>query len=327
MYVRDKFLKKLILTLKQHPCLLQGRRILLMVSGGVDSMVLLTAVGMIKDAPLLEDMEFGVFTVDHGVRPESADEVEHVCRVASNYSFVCHKVKLSPTDTDETSLRRLRLDALKDVMQRYGYDMAWTAHHADDVVETVVVQMLRGSDIRGVVSLRWCSEALGHPFLGFWRNEIEDFARRHDIEFFVDKTNEDISIPRNFVRHRLIPVMEQVLAGKRGVYLFWEKSADAVLALNSLLDEVWEKHVKIPRKGEVEFVDCSVEVCVELLKRWLRLKGLRPPGWLVEKVRFGKGSYRWAGYRFLWSDGKLLVKEEMNRGESIDRQRRTSEPD
>ncbi len=327
MYVRDKFLKKFILTLKQHSCLLQGKRILLMVSGGVDSMVLLTAVGMIRKSSLLEDKEFGVFTVDHGVRPESAIEVEHVCRVASGYGFTCHKARLSPTDTDEAALRQLRLDALKDVMREHGYDMAWTAHHADDVVETVIVQMLRGSDIRGVVSLRWCSGILGHPFLGFWRSEIEDFARRHGVEFFVDKTNEDVSIPRNFVRHRLIPMIDQVLAGKLGVYLFWEKSADVVSALETLLDEVWDKHVRIPRKGEVEFVDCSVEVCIELLKRWLRLRGLRPPGWLIEKVRLGKGSYRWAGYQIGWSGGKLLVKEEIDRGEGVDRQRGTSGPD
>jgi len=319
MYVRDKFLKKLILSVRSHSCLTDGGRILLMVSGGVDSMVLLTSVGMLKDAPIFNGLEIGVFTVNHGVRPEAPNEVEYVCDVARRYGFDCHRVLLSPSESRETSLRELRMEALRRVMKDFGYKMAWTAHHADDVVETVVLQMLRGSDMRGVVSLRWCSDFLGHPMLNFWKSEIEDFARRHQIRFFIDKTNRDISIPRNFVRHRLIPLMDKVLGGKRGIYLFWKKSLDTVSALDSLLDEVWERHVKIPRKGEVEFVDCSVEVCIELLKKWFRMQNIMPPGWLIERLRLGRGSYKWSGYQIFWRDGKLVIRGEGEHYEDPDR--------
>ncbi|NOZ92913.1 MAG: tRNA lysidine(34) synthetase TilS [Dictyoglomi bacterium] len=302
--VRDSFLKRLYMEIKRYPCLL-GDVIAIAVSGGVDSMVLLESLFMLREAPLLKDKKFFVVTIDHGIRDDSAEEVKFVEKLARRRNMIPLVYKLSPESFSEHYLHVKRKEIWNDVIHNYGIDKIWLAHHKDDVIEHVLLQLLRGEEIRGLTSLKRCAGYIARPLLSFSKDDIKSFASRHKIKYFEDITNNDISIPRNFIRHKIVPQLRQ----KFDIYNIWRSYNALTLqreALDIQIENFVRNHAKISENTVV--INGSWPVVVEasifILKGW----GITPSGRLVE--RLNELWMKHAGSKVVWKDISIIKTDK-----------------
>lgn len=181
------------------------------VSGGVDSCALLhmihTRYDRLPDA-LLNAPHIVVAHVDHGMRPTSKRDRAHVEELSTSYGYEFESVELHLGDnTSEELARTKRYEFLDKLVSKYHADAVVTAHHADDVLETAVINMVRGTGRRGLSSLR-SRQGRVRPLLDISKAELLAYAKDHSLVWNEDETNQDQSFLRNRVR-KIINTSEQ----------------------------------------------------------------------------------------------------------------------
>lgn len=188
------------------------------VSGGVDSVVLLDVLARRGDDRLL------VAHFDHGMRDDSADDAAFVQRLAAAYGleYVGERGALGAKASEATA-RQARYKFLHQARERSGADGIATAHHADDVVETILINLARGSGWRGLSSLRPQSGGLFRPLLGRSKRELIEYARAHDLQWREDSSNQDERYLRNRFRKRLQTVAPEL---KQEALRLWREQCD-----------------------------------------------------------------------------------------------------
>lgn len=180
------------------------------VSGGVDSVVLLD---------MLARTQTGNVTVahfDHGIRPGSANDALFVERLAARYRlpFVTRREELG-ADASEELARNRRYAFLRQEAKRCS-GVIVTAHHADDVVETIAINLSRGTGWRGLAVLN--SPDIARPLLRFTKNELRRYATENCLEWVEDSTNNSTKYLRNRVRQTLTVLTDEQKQSVRALY-------------------------------------------------------------------------------------------------------------
>lgn len=162
------------------------------VSGGVDSVVLLDLMQKQNKLKLV------VAHVDHGIRPESAEDAEFVRGLAERYSlpFETTALHLGP-DASELTARTARYDFLREVARQHD-GVVVTAHHADDLVETVALHLQRGTGWRGLAVFG--ANDIYRPLTRYFKDELLAYAAHHALEWREDVTNHEPHYARNKIR-------------------------------------------------------------------------------------------------------------------------------
>lgn len=232
------------------------------VSGGVDSMVLLD---MLRKKP---DLKLVVAHYDHGIRPDSAEDRKLVQSVAQRHGlqFVYNEGKLGP-HASEAKARESRYRFLKRVQQAANAKGIITAHHQDDVIETAILNMLRGTGRHGLTALK-SRDNLVRPLVDKAKQELIAYAKEHGLQWREDITNEDTRYLRNYIRHKLLPKFGDEAK---------KKLLSSVARLSELNDEVDtllvnQLHMQ-PKRGKIErywFIMLPHEVAREMMAVWLR---------------------------------------------------------
>jgi tRNA(Ile)-lysidine synthetase-like protein len=239
----------------------------LAVSGGVDSVSLLHAV---KDMP---GVELVVAHYDHGIRPDSAKDRRFVQDLAKKYGlpFVFEEGELGP-DAGEAAAREARYGFLENVKREHKARAIVTAHHRDDVLETAVINLLRGSGRKGLTALA-SREGLERPLLDVPKSKVEAYARRHDLEWREDPTNQDTGYLRNYVRHELLPRFDE-----KGRERLW-KIIGGLKVTNAELDGILAGQLavqpSVDRLDRGWFIGLPHDVSREMMAAWLRSQGVR----------------------------------------------------
>lgn len=239
----------------------------LAVSGGVDSVSLLHAF---KDVP---SAELVVAHYDHGIRPDSAEDRKFVKALAEKYGlpFVYEEGKLGPGASEEAA-RKARYKFLLKVKRGHKARSIVTAHHRDDVLETAVINLLRGSGRKGLTSLA-SREGMERPLLDVPKDDVIAYARKHGIEWREDPTNQDTDYLRNYVRRQLLPRFDEK-ARRR----LWE-IISGMRTTNAELDGLLADHLSAQSEnGKLErgwFISLPHDVAKEVTAAWLRSRGVR----------------------------------------------------
>lgn len=176
-------------------------------SGGLDSHVLLHALAS-QGVPALRALH-----VDHALHPDSLAWAEHCQHVCSELGVACCTVRVDASakrgESPEAAARVARYAAFMEQMA--SGDWLLTAQHRDDQMETVLLQLLRGAGPKGLAAMpEHAPLGAGHqlrPLLGFDRDEIIQYARRHDLKWLDDPSNSDTRFDRNYLRGEVIPVL------------------------------------------------------------------------------------------------------------------------
>ncbi|AUI72573.1 tRNA lysidine(34) synthetase TilS [Companilactobacillus alimentarius] len=251
MELDNKVLNTVKKVLKKY----NARRVLVAVSGGVDSMVLLNIIGQ-----LLPKTEFGVVNVDHDLRPESADEVAFVqdfC-AKNEYQFFTTKWMNKPQDNVgmEASARQFRYGFFKEIMQSNNFDTLLTAHHANDLAENILMKLIRSGNAYEVVSLKqqrpFANGQIVRPLLDFAKSDITVLADIHDIHHVQDQTNFSNITLRNRLRNNIFPELQKENGQMLTHFNFFERQ------LIALLDLAKSKFKEIEEAMQVSNVDQQV---------------------------------------------------------------------
>lgn len=239
----------------------------LAVSGGVDSVSLLHAL---KDRP---GVELVVAHFDHGIRQDSRADREFVQELARSYGlpFVYEEGKLGSAASEATA-RAARYDFLRRVLKEKGARAIVTAHHRDDVLETAIINMLRGSGRKGLTALA-SREGLERPLLDVPKSEVLAYARRHGLEWREDPTNQGTDYLRNYVRHQLLPRL-----GSSGRDRLWQ-IINGLKVTNQELDELLARQIsERSAPGQLDrrwFINLPHDVSKEVMAAWLRDLNIR----------------------------------------------------
>ncbi len=173
------------------------------VSGGIDSVVMLHFILHDAKSRLSPDQVI-VAHVDHGIRAESVNDKELVQTLAKTYGCQFESVTLElGSETSEDEAREERHKWLRGIKEKYQARAVLTAHHEDDVLETIVINLIRGTGWRGLCSLRETAEYM-RPLLTWGKTQIINYAIENSLTWHDDATNDDIRYLRNQIRHGIL---------------------------------------------------------------------------------------------------------------------------
>ena len=184
-----------------------GQRVAVAVSGGLDSTVLLDVLLETRGWHL---GELSVVTVDHGVRPGSGDDAQAVARWAEELGLPCSVHTLSLGEgAGEAALREARYA----VFDQLDVDVVALAHHRRDQAETLLMAALRGHGTLGLGAMRAHRGRYVRPLLAEPPQALSAWALHRGLTWREDPTNQDPSFLRNAIRHRLLPLLEELRPG------------------------------------------------------------------------------------------------------------------
>ncbi len=179
------------------------------VSGGPDSMVLLDLLTQIYCG---HEQKLLVAHINHGLR-KTADKEE---KLVEDYvkkhklQFISRRVSLEGKKTGiEERARELRYAALQEIA--FAHKASWiiTAHTADDQVETVIANWMRGSGVRGLGGMHLVAGNIVRPMLNIHKEKLLDYAKKHKLRYAVDESNASFEFTRNRIRHQLLPILRK----------------------------------------------------------------------------------------------------------------------
>lgn len=216
--------------------LAEHARVVLAVSGGLDSMVLLAAAARVAREGVV-----AIATYDHATGPAARAAVKLVRAEGKKLGLVVAIGQADAGTFDEARLRHLRWEFLNDVAEPMGARVA-TAHTLDDQVETVCMRVLRDAGARGLAGMYAPSEIV-RPLLGVRRAAVDVYARRNGVRFVEDPSNRAPRYFRNRVRHDLLPAIERVRPGfAMDLVELSRKAARWRSALETLVDSLeWSR--------------------------------------------------------------------------------------
>ena len=202
-------------TIREHALMRAGDRVLVALSGGPDSVALLD---------LLIDLQHGgdltvaaVAHFHHQLRGADADLDEAFCRELAAARGLpievgSEDVRRAARDQGrsiEDMARELRYQFLHAAADRSRADVIAVGHTLDDQAETFLLRLVRGAGSRGLAGIRPRAGRVIRPLIEISRAELREHSRQHELSSRDDPTNQDVSIPRNRVRHELIPYLER----------------------------------------------------------------------------------------------------------------------
>jgi len=254
--------------------------VLLAVSGGVDSAVMSR---LFANA----GFRFGIAHINFKLRSQESDDDAHFVRVFAeqlkvpffNTSFETSSYAESKKISIQMAARELRYEWLEKVRKENGFHFIATAHHKNDSVETVLLNMIRGAGIKGLAGIPVKNNHIIRPMLAFFREEIELFAKENNMEFRTDTSNLKPDYERNKIRLELLPTIEKYYPGfsktisenierwEAGAFFYSMKISELLKRMIASKDGV--QKIQSARIRHEEFAE-------SLLFEWLKPNGFNP---------------------------------------------------
>ena len=239
------------------------------VSGGVDSMVLLDMLAKQQTS----GVKLIVAHLDHGIRHDSVLDRQIVQAVAKKHGlpFVCHEGRLGP-DASEDTARKARYEFLHHVRTASGAQAVLTAHHHDDVLETAVINVLRGTNRKGLSALA-SSATVHRPLLHVPKSHLQKYAQDQGLVWRDDSTNTDTKYLRNHVRRNVLPKLS---SGQKAELIDVIRSAGRInKELDLQLLNYLHMQPGLNKLSRREFMRLPHAVAREVMAAWLRRHGVR----------------------------------------------------
>ncbi len=241
------------------------------VSGGVDSVALLHVLQMQRLATVPNALHLFVAHFNHGIREDANEDRKLVEAMAKSYGlpFVYEESQLGAR-ASEALARERRYVFLRAVQKAAHAQAIVTAHHQDDLIETAIINLLRGTGRKGMTSLQSRS-GIERPLLGISKQAIQDYANAQNLKWREDSTNSDDRYLRNYIRHH---VVTRIRGADRERLLAIISNLQHVNAeLDTLLDN--QLHIQSV-SGMIDrqwFNQLPHSVAREVMASWLRSHG------------------------------------------------------
>lgn len=258
-----------------------GQRLLLALSGGLDSCVLLHLLAGLQ---VQCAFKLSALHVNHGISPNAGDWQQFCADLCTHHQIsYTSQLVVVPRDSGlgiEAAARAARYG----VMLSQPVDVVVLAHHQDDQAETLLLQLLRGAGVQGLAAMPSKSETntamptIMRPLLDIPRSVLEQYAACHGLKWIEDESNLDLAYDRNFLRHHVLPELEKRFPASRATLA---RSASHIAEAAYLLDEMaqedavqWIKHGRLEVGGLRAMSEPRAK---NLLRYWLSAYLNEPP--------------------------------------------------
>lgn len=241
-------------------------RYIVAVSGGIDSVCLLDVLSQQQGYELI------VAHFDHGIRPEdSATDRQFVADLAASYGlqFVYDEGKLGMAASEEQA-RAARYAYLNSVRRSFNAEAILTAHHQDDRLETLVINLIRGTGRLGIASIGE-SGNIKRPLLKLSKQDIKDYALTRSLYWREDSSNEEEKYLRNYVRKRILPFLSP--KDKQRLAKLMNRQTELNQAIDQLTSELLSGSDQSKLSLKL-FNNLSYNESRELVASWLRKNSL-----------------------------------------------------
>lgn len=217
---------------------INNQTIVAAISGGPDSMLLLDTLISIREKL---NIKIVVAHVHHNVRKESDEEalyVEKYCK-DNNVIFEMMKIENYPNNKfTEESARKIRYDFFDKVVSKYNSVILFTAHHGDDLIETILMRLTRGSTLKGYAGFEAISIDRGYkiarPLIYLTKKEIIDILDSKHIKYVMDVSNESVKYTRNRYRKKVLPELKK---DNKNVHLKFIDYSNKLLLANKYIEK------------------------------------------------------------------------------------------
>lgn len=239
----------------------QESKVLLAVSGGVDSMVM-------TDLFKKSGYNFAIAHCNFHLRGEESNRDETFVRQYATknniklfvQSFDTYSYMDKEKKSLEMSARDLRYDWFRKIMTEHNFTHLATAHHTDDSIETFIINLLRGTGIAGLHGILPKTSNIVRPLLFVGRREIKQYAEENNIDYVEDSTNKEAKFTRNKIRHEVIPVLKEITPN------FEHILAKDILRLRET-EEVFRSVIDEVKKNIIKNNGNIFEISIEELKK------------------------------------------------------------
>lgn len=182
-------------------------------SGGPDSMCLLDLVTKLKDELNLNII---VAHVNHKLRSESEEEAKMVENYSTENNLIFELLEITDYingNFSEEDARKRRYKFFNEVIEKYHATALLTAHHGDDLIETILMRLTRGSNLSGYIGIKEISQNENYktlrPLLSVTKDEIINYLKENNVPYRLDKTNKELKHTRNRYRHVVLPFLKK----------------------------------------------------------------------------------------------------------------------
>lgn len=250
--------------INRYHLIAEGEKVILALSGGIDSMVL-------ADLLLKTKVEFVAAHCNFHLRGEESDGDEKFVRDYAERNGIQCFVKHFETEkyaaeqgvSIEMAARDLRYAWFEELRQQLGYDIIAVAHHADDQAETFFINLLRGAGLNGLKGMKPQNGVIIRPLLWASREQIRQYAVESQITWHEDHTNAESVYLRNKIRNQLLPTFDELQPeARQGLY----KSLEHLSAENELYRALLKEKLAqiVEREGEIQRLPYSKIIKAEV---------------------------------------------------------------
>jgi len=245
-----------------------AEKILLAVSGGIDSMVMLHLF-------IRSGIKAGIAHCNFSLRAGESDmDEELVKQFASDEHLQFHSIRFD-TETFakkhrlsiQMAARQLRYEWFEEIMDKYGYDKTAVAHNLNDNIETLIINLVRGTGISGLTGMKPISNRIIRPLLFSTRQDIVRYCNKHRIIYREDMSNADTKYIRNKIRHQIIPVLKEI---NPSIEATLNETAERFTGLNEIVTD----YLTCLREMVAEQKNDIIKFNIILLKPYLHNKTL-----------------------------------------------------
>ena len=205
------------------------------VSSGPDSMALLHM--------LINNTKKKIVCVhiNHNVRSASIEEeafLNEYCQ-KNNIIFECMKINKYSESNFEAEARKKRYKFYEETMHKYKSQTLLLAHHGDDLIETILMKIIRGSNLEGYAGIKKYSKQSGYtiirPLLNLTKDDILQYNKDNNIKYYIDNTNEDTTYTRNRLRKNILPVLKNE---DKDIHLKFLKYSETLQAYYNYIEDI-----------------------------------------------------------------------------------------
>ena len=259
-----------------------NKNIIVAFSGGGDSSALLHFCYDLNQNGLLQG-NLSAIHINHSLNKES-DHWEDHCKIfceERNIPLQSHGINIDVKKSGlESAARNARYKIFKDALQ--SNDQLLMAHHADDVAETILFRLFRGTGLDGLqgpMKKRALGEGvLLRPWLGYTKTDLNKYLSTNDIKFISDETNFEDNQDRNFIRNKVLK-----MASNRwpNASMQIQQTAELVSkhkkAHDFLLDQQFGENIRGSKLYRKFLLDLEEDTCVEIMRYWIKINNVAMP--------------------------------------------------
>ncbi len=233
---------------------IKDEKILLAVSGGIDSVVLASLLNQFA-------MDFAITHCNFQLRGKDSDEDESLVKdLAIKYAVPIFTKKFDTVNyakgkgiSTQIAARELRYEWFRKLANEHGFKFIATGHHANDQLETIIFNLTKGTGIKGLRGILPINGNIIRPLIYAKKEEIEQYASEKSLKWRDDISNQSLKYKRNLLRHKVIPVLEQINPSLvSNLHFTTERLAETAYLVKSTCKEFNQKNIRKTKDGAFE---------------------------------------------------------------------------